>query len=99
MFLEPTLTAHVVESLEAHVRVYVTIVNVALIENVLLKENNQIKVVSNQMLGNLRIRLTQVKRVNVKVSAHAKVLPYDGLFLAGNVIKDHDARVPYLIRR
>ena len=99
MFLEPTLTAHVVESLEAHVRVYVTIVNVALFENVLLKENNQIKVVSNQMLGNLRIRLTQVKRVNVKVSAHAKVLPYDVLFLAGNVIKDHDARVPYLIRR
>jgi uncharacterized ubiquitin-like protein YukD len=94
--LFPTVSTHGLEGLKVHVTVDVTVVDVAQVQTILLKQHQQVEVVSDQVFGDLGVRLTQVERIHVKVSTHAKVLAHHRLFLTSYVIEDHDAELTHL---
>jgi len=77
------------EILVGHVGVYVIVVHMFQIDTILFEKNQEICVVAYKMLWYLCICLTEIKRIDIRVSTHWKVLSYRVLLVAGHV-KDKD---------
>ncbi|CAB0036265.1 unnamed protein product [Trichogramma brassicae] len=71
----PAVGAQLFEHGVRHIGVHVIVINVSYINIILTKYDEQIDIVSNQMLGNVGIRLTKIKTIDVLVTTHAEVCP------------------------
>jgi len=68
----------------------VIIVNVSQIHIILFKNDEKIGIVSDEVLRDARVRLTEIETVDKSVSSHAKIGAYMVLFLTCYVIKNNN---------
>jgi len=60
------------------------------IDTILFKQDLQICVVAYKMFQYLRMRLTKIEAIDVRVSTHCKVFSYIVLFVIRNIIKNEN---------
>jgi len=68
------------------------VVNVFQVGTILFEQDQQVRIVAYQMLRYPRVRLTEIKAVNVRVVAHRKVFSPRILLVACYVVKDKNRK-------
>ena len=86
-FFAPAECAKFFKLLKGHINIHMVIINVFQIGHVLLKDNNQVRIISDKLFANGRVSLTQIETICVSMSSKAKVTFHQILVTARNIVK------------